>query len=62
MLRDLTRSEWQELLNIPDDRIPMALILRGTRDLKGYYNQMRGLFSDVLAVGDSNTQYLPKRV
>ena len=54
MLRDLTKSEWQELMNIPDDRIPMALILRGTRDLKGHYTQMRTLFSDVLDIRDSN--------
>jgi purine-nucleoside phosphorylase len=55
MLRDLTKSEWQELLNIPDDQIPVALILRGTRDLKGHYNQMQDLFSDILTIGDSNT-------
>jgi purine-nucleoside phosphorylase len=54
MLRDLTKSDWQELLKIPDDRIPMALILRGTRDLKGQYTHMRTLFSDVLDIGDSN--------
>lgn len=54
MLRDLTKSEWQGLLNIPDDRIPMALVLRGTRDLKGHYAQMRALFSEVLDVGDPN--------
>ena len=54
MLRDLTKSDWQGLLKIPDHRIPVALILRGTRDLKGQYTQMRTLFSDVLDIGDSN--------
>lgn len=54
MLGDLTKSRWQQLLNVPDDRIPMALILRGTRDLKGHYAQMRTRFSEVLDVGDPN--------
>lgn len=54
MLRDLTKTDWQELLKIPDDRIPTALILRGTRDLKTQYTRMRALFSDVLDIGDSN--------
>jgi len=54
MLRDLTRSDWQTLLNIADDRVPTVLILRGTRALKHYYAQMRALFSDVLDIGDAN--------
>lgn len=54
MLRDLTKSDWQELLDIPDDRIPSALVLRGTRDFKGHYARMRDLFSDVVDIGDSN--------
>jgi purine-nucleoside phosphorylase len=54
MLRDMTKSDWQALLRIPADRIPTAVILRGTRDLKGQYARMRTLFSDVLDIRDAN--------
>jgi purine-nucleoside phosphorylase len=54
MLRDLTRPDWQRLLHIPDDRIPVAVILRGTRDLKGHYARMRDRFSGVMDIGDAN--------
>jgi uridine phosphorylase len=54
MLRDLTKSDWQGLLNISDDRVPTAVILRGTRALKDQYARMRGLFSDVLDIRDPN--------
>jgi purine-nucleoside phosphorylase len=54
MLHDLTRSDWQTLLNIPDDRIPAALIIRGTWALRYHYTQMRQLFSNVLDIRDPN--------
>ena len=54
MLHDLTKSDWQELLNIPDGWIPAALVIRGTRALKHHYAEMRGHFSDVLDICDPN--------
>jgi hypothetical protein len=37
MLKELTRSDWLKILNIPEVRIPAALILRGTRNLRSQY-------------------------
>jgi len=54
MLHDLTKSDWQALLNIPDERIPSALIIRGTRALKRYCAEMRRYFSDILDICDPN--------
>lgn len=54
MLHDLTKSDWQALLNIPDERIPAALVIRGTRALKRYGAEMRQYFSNVLDIRDPN--------
>jgi uridine phosphorylase len=54
MLRELTKADWLSILNIPAERIPKVLILRGTRNLKTYYAQYRDLFDNVLDVGSPN--------
>ena len=54
MLRDLTRGDWLSILNIPESRIPRALLLRGTRNLKARYVQHAVLFSDTLEIGSPN--------
>lgn len=54
MLRELTRADWLSILGIPERRIPRALLLRGTRNLKAQYERHCRLFSDVLAVGCPN--------
>jgi len=54
MLKDLTREDWLSILKIPEDRIPTALILRGTRNLKSYYQVYRQYFTDILEIGTPN--------
>ena len=34
MLKELTKNEWLSLLNIPENRVPTVLVLRGTRKKK----------------------------
>lgn len=55
MLKDLTRDDWLSILNIPENRIPVALILRGTRNLKLYYRSFQQHFTDILEVGSPNS-------
>jgi len=54
MLRELTKNNWLSLLGIPESRIPRALILRGTRNLKKFYAVYRERFTNVLDVGTPN--------
>ncbi len=54
MLRDLTRSDWCELLGFPSDLTPRVLILRGTRNLATNYDIHRHLFTDVVDIGTPN--------
>jgi hypothetical protein len=54
VLRELTKSDWLSLPAIPADRVPMALLLRGTRNLKRNYEKHKALFADVLEVGSPN--------
>ena len=42
------------MLNIPEDRIPKALVLRGTRNLKTYYAKHSAYFEDIFEVGSPN--------
>ncbi|MCP4543549.1 MAG: hypothetical protein GY832_41075 [Chloroflexi bacterium] len=55
MLKDLTRDDWLSILNIPETRIPTALILRGTRNLKLHYQSYKQHFTNVLQVGTPNS-------
>ncbi len=54
MLKELTRADWLALLELPEDRIPDVLVLRGTRNLKVHYDRHRALFADVREVGSPN--------
>ncbi len=54
MLRELTKNDWLSLLGIPEDRIPQALVLRGTRNLKRQYAAYRERFTNVLDLGGPN--------
>jgi uridine phosphorylase len=54
MLRDLKREDWLAVLNLDPGRIPRALVLRGTRNLRARYEQHRALFEDVVEVGSPN--------
>ena len=54
MLRELTRADWQSILQLPDAQIPQALLLRGTRNLKSQSDFHRPFFEDVIEVGLPN--------
>lgn len=54
MLRDLTRNDWLSILGLPESRIPKALILRGTRNLKSQYEAYRAHFNNILEIGTPN--------
>ena len=54
MLKELTKNDWLSLLNIPKNRIPTVLVLRGTRNLKANYAKHRTFFTDVFEVGSPN--------
>lgn len=54
MLKDLKRDDWLSLLNIPEERIPSALVLRGTRNLKSYYQEYLQYFTNIFEVGTPN--------
>jgi len=54
MLRDLTRDDWLSILDLPERRIPKALILRGTRNLKSQYDLYRTHFSNIVEIGSPN--------
>ena len=54
MLKDLKRDDWLSILNIPEERIPLVLVLRGTRNLKSYYQEYWQYFTNHLEVGTPN--------
>ncbi len=54
MLKDLNRDDWLLTLNIPDERIPIALVLRGTRNLKTQYRIYRKYFTNIFEIGTPN--------
>jgi purine-nucleoside phosphorylase len=54
VLKDLTRADWLKILNIPEARIPAALILRGTRNLRSQYQAVLPSFTNVLEIGAPN--------
>ena len=57
MLKDLTRADWLAALSLPPDRVPVALVLRGTRNLKRHYAGHIALLSDVIEVGSPNALF-----
>lgn len=54
MLKDLTRSDWLQILNLPGERVPAVLILRRTRNLKSRYQEILPFFENVLELGTPN--------
>lgn len=54
MLKDLTRDDWLTILDLPAERIPSALLLRGTRNLRRNADRHRALFTDVADIGSPN--------
>ena len=54
MLKDLTKTDWLNILKLPDSRIPAVLILRGTRNFQTKYRAMLPHFANVLEVGTPN--------
>jgi uridine phosphorylase len=54
MLRDLKKTDWLNILGIPPESIPRALILRGTRNLKHHYDGYRRWLHDAVEVGSPN--------
>ena len=55
MLKELTRADWLSILNIPQRRIPLALLVRGTRSLKHWYRLTQEHFTNVLELGTPNS-------
>jgi purine-nucleoside phosphorylase len=54
MLKDLTRNDWLEMLEIPAERVPEVVVLRGTRNLRRQRDIHAERFSDVLDIGSPN--------
>jgi purine-nucleoside phosphorylase len=54
VLKELTRSDWLRILNLPADRIPAVLIIRGTRNFQSQYRAMLPAFDNVLELGTPN--------
>lgn len=57
MLKELTRTDWLHLLQIPEDMVPHALILRGTRNLKTSYAKYKSYFTDILEIDSPNSVF-----
>lgn len=55
MLKELRKKDWLSLLNIPENRIPTVLVLRGTRNLKANYTKHAAFFTDIFEVGSPNS-------
>lgn len=54
MLKDLTREDWLRMLEIPEERVPDVLILRGTRNLSRQRERYAAMFQDVIDLGSPN--------
>lgn len=54
MLKDLTRTDWLDLLRLSAERIPDVLVLRGTRSLDLQVNSHRALFDTAEALAVPN--------
>ena len=55
MLKELTRADWLTILKLPERRIPRALLVRGTRSLKHWYQLTQEHFTNVLELGTPNS-------
>ncbi len=54
MLKELTKTEWLSLLNLPEDKVPKILVMRGTRNLKTHYAKHSTLFGNIVEIGSPN--------
>jgi purine-nucleoside phosphorylase len=54
MLKELTKTDWQAILRLPDEQVPEAVLLRGTRNLKSQYELHRSYFDEVAEIGLPN--------
>jgi purine-nucleoside phosphorylase len=54
VLRELTRQDWLNILDLEERDIPECLILRGTRNLRRNYEKYRRLFGDPREIGSPN--------
>jgi uridine phosphorylase len=54
MLRELTRADWLSSLSIPERRIPLVLLVRGTRNLTSWSRLSQQHFTNVLELGTPN--------
>jgi purine-nucleoside phosphorylase len=54
MLRDLTRNDWLTMLQIPEQRVPEVVLLRGTRNLHRQRDIHAARFEDILDIGSPN--------
>jgi purine-nucleoside phosphorylase len=54
VLKDLTKDDWLDILQLPPARVPPLLVLRGTRNLGANYDKYRAHFADVLEIGSPN--------
>src|SRR5262249_60300623 len=54
MLKELTRADWLSILNLPERRVPIVLVLRGTRNLTRWYRAAQEHFTNVLELGTPN--------
>ena len=54
MLSDLTRKDWLDALELTEDEVPAALIMRGTRNLKARLAQHRELLAEARELAPPN--------
>lgn len=57
MLKELTKKDWLSLLEIPEEMVPSALILRGTRNLKSNYEKHKSYFKNILEIDSPNSVF-----
>ena len=55
MLKELRRADWLSILNLPEHRIPLALLVRGTRSLGHWHRRTQEHFTNVLELGTPNS-------
>jgi purine-nucleoside phosphorylase/ribosomal protein S18 acetylase RimI-like enzyme len=54
MLKELTKTDWLNILNLPESRCPSVVIVRGTRNFRAKYRAMLPYFGNVLHIGTPN--------
>jgi uridine phosphorylase len=54
VLRELTRQDWLNILDLEERDIPECVILRGTRNLRRNYDKYRRLFGDPREISSPN--------